>query len=70
GINIGSDIFLESKMFDNAGSAQGKQGFKIMKFKVTQTVSDSFTLPSSLSSVNAISPSASSKTRNFVINAM
>lgn len=70
GLNIGTDIFLESKMFDNAGSAQGKQGFKIMKFKVTQTISDGFTLPASLSSVNAISPSASSKTRNFVINAM
>ena len=70
GLNIGSDIFLESRMFDNGGSAQGKQGFKIIKFKVTQTVSDSFTLPSSLSSVNAISPSSSSKTRNFIINAM
>lgn len=70
GLNIGTDIFLESKMFDNAGSAQGKQGFKIMKFKVTQTISDGFTLPASLSSVNAISPSSSSKTRNFIINAM
>ncbi len=70
GITTGTEIFLESNVFDNAGSAQGKQGFKIMKFRVTQTVSDSFTLPALLSSVNAISPSASSKTRNFIINAM
>ncbi|GAB2820821.1 multicopper oxidase family protein [Ferruginibacter profundus] len=70
GLNTGTDIFLESKMFDNAGSAQGRQGFKIMKFKVTQIVNDVFTFPASLSSVNAISPSSSSKTRNFVINAM
>jgi len=70
GLTIGTEIFLESKMFDNGGSAQGKQGFKIMKFKVKQNSSDSFTLPTSLSIVNSISPASSSKTRNFVINAM
>lgn len=70
GLSIGTEVFLESRMFDNGGTAQGKQGFKVMKFKVTQTVSDGFTLPASLSSVNTISSSASSKTRNFVINAM
>ncbi len=70
GAAIGSEIFLESKVFDNGGNSQGKQGFRIMKFKVTQSVNDSFTVPVSLSSVNAISASSSSKTRNFVINAM
>lgn len=70
GLTTGAEVFFESRMFDNGGSAQGKQEFKIMKFRVTQTVSDSFTLPASLSSVNAISPSSSSKTRNFIINAM
>ena len=70
GVTAGTEIFLESRMFDNGGSAQGKQGYKIMKFKVTQIVSDSFTLPASLSSVNSISPPSSSKTRSFIINAM
>ena len=70
GITTGTEIFLESNVFDNAGSAQGKQGFKIMKFKVTQTVSDNFIVPASLSAVSSISASSSSKTRNFIINAM
>lgn len=70
GITIGTELYLESRIFDNGGTSQGKQGFKIMKFKVTQTVNDVFTLPASLSSVNTISPSSSSKTRYFVINAM
>ena len=70
GISTGTELFLENRMFDNGGSAQGKQGFKIMKFKVTQSLTESFTLPAILSSVTAISPSTSSRTRNFVINAM
>ena len=70
GITKDTEIFLESNVFDNAGSAQGKQSFKIMKFKVTQTVSDNFIVPASLSAVSSISHSSSSKTRNFIINAM
>ncbi len=70
GLSMGTEVFLESRMFDNSGNAQGKQGFKFMKFKVTQKVNDSFTLPATLSSINSISPSSSSRTRNFVINAM
>lgn len=70
GATLGAQIFLESRMYDNGGTSQGKQGFKIMKFKVTQTVSDSFIVPASLSAVNTIPASSSSKTRNFVINAM
>lgn len=70
GLIVGTEVYLESRIFNNGGSSQGKQGFRMMKFKITQIVSDSFILPASLSSVNAISPSLSSKTRNFVINAM
>lgn len=70
GLTMGTEVFLESRMFDNGGSAQGKQGFKIMKFKVTQISSDIFILPASLSSVSYISPSSSLRARNFVINAM
>lgn len=70
GLTAATEVFLESKVFNNAGNAQGKQGFKILKFKITQTVSDSFTAPASLSSFNTVAPSSSSKTRNFIINAM
>ena len=70
GLNAGTEVFLESKEINNAGNAQGKQGFKILKFKITQTVNDSFTVPVSLSSFATVSPSSSSKTRNFIINAM
>jgi FtsP/CotA-like multicopper oxidase with cupredoxin domain len=70
GLTVGTEVFLESKIFNKAGNAQGKQGFKIIKFKITQTVSDSFTVPVSLSSISTVSPSSSSKTRNFSINAM
>ncbi|MBC7512024.1 MAG: multicopper oxidase family protein, partial [Ferruginibacter sp.] len=70
GLTAGTEVFLESKVFNDAGNAQGKQGFKILKFKITQTVSDSFIVPVSLSSVNTISPASSSKTRNFILNAM
>ncbi|HET9056339.1 MAG: multicopper oxidase domain-containing protein [Sediminibacterium magnilacihabitans] len=70
GLSIGSEIFLENKMFDNAGSAQGKQGFKILKFKITQTVNDTFNVPASLSSINSIPATAATRTRNFVLNVM
>jgi FtsP/CotA-like multicopper oxidase with cupredoxin domain len=70
GLSMGTEVFLENKMFDNAGSAQGKQGFKILKFKITQTVNDSFNVPSSLSSINSIQASAATRTRNFVLSVM
>ena len=70
GLTPGTDVFLESKEFNNAGNAQGKKEFKILKFKITKRVNDSFTIPVSLSSFNAVSPSSSSKTRNFILNAM
>ncbi len=70
GLPLGTEVFFESREFNNAGEAQGKQRFKIMKFKVTQTVSNNFTLPATLSTVNSISPGSSSKTRNFIINSV
>ena len=70
GLTTGTEVFLESRAFNNGGNAQGKQGFKMLKFKITQTVSDPFTVPALLSVVNAVSPSSSSRTRNFIINSM
>jgi FtsP/CotA-like multicopper oxidase with cupredoxin domain len=68
GISIGTDVYLLSKTFSNAGNAQGKQEFKIMKFRVSQSASDSFAIPSTLSVVSALSGAA--QTRNFVLTEM
>lgn len=70
GLSLGAEVFLESRMFDNAGTAQGKQGFRIMKFKVTQTVNDGFAVPATLSLFTSIPASAASRTRNFVLSVM
>jgi FtsP/CotA-like multicopper oxidase with cupredoxin domain len=70
GLTLGTELFLQSNAFNNGGGAQGTQGFKILKFKVTETQSDSFILPAQLSSLDQINPSSSSKTRNFIINGM
>jgi blue copper oxidase len=70
GLTVGTEIFLESRMFDNGGTAQGKQGFKILKFKVTQIATDSFVVPATLSSVTSLPASSASRTRNFVLSVM
>jgi FtsP/CotA-like multicopper oxidase with cupredoxin domain len=68
---IGTEIFLTSNEFGNGGDAQGKQQFKIMKFKVASTVTDTFTVPAILSSVTTVPASSAVKTRTFEIsNAM
>lgn len=64
---IGTELFLESKTFF-AGSSQGTQSFKIMKFKVTQNEKDSYTLPVSLSVIKQIDKSTAIKTRIFEIS--
>lgn len=68
---IGTEIFLTSKEFGNGGYAQGKQQFKIMKFKIASIVTDTFTVPAILSNVTAVSASSAVKVRTFEIsNAM
>jgi len=68
---IGSEIFLTSNEFGNGGDAQGKQRFKIMKFKIANIFTDTFTVPSILSNVTPIIASSAVKTRTFEIsNAM
>ena len=70
-VSVGSEIFLASKEFGNGGDAQGKQSFRIMKFKVTTAATDTFTVPVNLSAFNAIPASSATKTRIFEIsNAM
>lgn len=71
GITMGTEIFLNSTTYGFGGEAQGKQSFKIMKFKVTKVTTDAFTAPSVLSSLSSIQPSSIIKTRTFDIsNAM
>jgi len=64
---VGTELFLESKKF-SAGSSQGTQSFRVMKFKVSQNDKDSFTLPGSLSAINPISKTNAIKTRTFDIS--
>jgi blue copper oxidase len=64
---VGTELFLESKTF-SAGTTQGTQSFRIMKFKVIQKEDDSFTLPDNLSAINTISNSDANKTRTFDIS--
>ena len=54
-------------MFDGGG-VQGKEAFKIMKFKTGDKVNEIFTLPTALSAIVKINPSLATKTRTFNIN--
>ncbi len=68
---IGTEIYLISKEFGNGGNAQGKQGFKIMKFKVAVSSAITFTVPANLSAITAIAAASAVRTRVFEIsNAM
>jgi FtsP/CotA-like multicopper oxidase with cupredoxin domain len=64
---VGTELFLESKTF-SAGTSQGTQSFRIMKFKVTRKEDDAFTLPAKLSAINSIPESEAIKTRTFDIS--
>ncbi|MBS1511675.1 MAG: multicopper oxidase domain-containing protein [Bacteroidetes bacterium] len=64
----GDEIFLNSKLFSGAGNAQGKQGFKILKFKITQKTNTAFNIPSVLSSFVSLTAAQASRTRNFDIS--
>lgn len=68
GLSIGTDVYLTSKEFSNGGDAQGKQGFKIMKFKVAVSATDSFTPPATLSVIPTLTAASAVKTRTFNIS--
>ena len=61
------EIFLESELF-NSGGVQGKDTFKILKFKTGDKTNETFTLPTALSAIAKINPSAATKTRTFDIS--
>ena len=62
-----SEIFLQSELF-NGGGIQGKEAFKILKFKTEDAAKDAFILPTFLSVIGKIEPSAATKTRTFDIS--
>ncbi len=64
---VGNELFLMSNTF-SAGASQGKQNFRIMKFRVTQNEKDAFSLPEKLSTIEPISKSNVTKTRTFDIS--
>jgi blue copper oxidase len=66
---IGKEFYLMSNKFSQY-DAQGRQTFKIMKFKVDHTASQSFNLPSTLSNIVALDHSQAVNTRWFDISAM
>ncbi len=65
-LNLNEEIYLISKMFEG-GSAQGKQEFKIMKFRVNDVTTDSFVLPGTLSAIAMIPEVSATNTRTFNI---
>ncbi len=67
--NTGTEIYLQSNPFSGS-DAQGKETFKIMKFKVSVRENNNFILSSVLSSYKQIPASAATKTRKFDIKGM
>ena len=61
------EIFLQSEIFDRGG-IQGKEAFKILKFKTGESAKDDFNLPTSLSAIAVIEPATATKTRTFDIS--
>lgn len=66
-ISIGGEIYLQSTKFSEF-NPQGRQGFSIMKFKIENAATDSFLLPSSLSTLTRLSASTATKKRTLNIS--
>lgn len=65
-LSVGAEFYLQSNLF-NGGESQGSETFKIMKFNVTQKVTETFSIPTALATFSPISSSLSIKTRTFDI---
>lgn len=65
----GSEVFLVSNRFSEF-NPQGRQGFRLMRFKVDREIENSFSLPATLSSIEPIHAHENVKTRTFDISAM
>lgn len=69
GLEVGKEVYLVSTDFSEF-NVQGRQGFKLMKFRVDRASSVSFQLPTVLSHINPIDAGSSVSTRRFDISAM
>jgi blue copper oxidase len=67
--SMGKEIYLVSSKFSEF-NVQGRQAFNLMKFKVDRTSSSNFTLPSTLSTLIALTPDQSVRTRTLDIAQM
>lgn len=67
--SVDTEIFLQSNIFSGA-SIQGLDQFKILKFKVTKQTTESFTLPSMLSTIFTIPISSNLTTRTWKLGGM
>ncbi|GAA4465101.1 multicopper oxidase family protein [Nibrella saemangeumensis] len=63
---VGTELYLKSNTFPGA-SAQGKQAFNILKFRVDKAETDSFQMPASLATITTLSTAAVAKSRSFSI---
>lgn len=70
GLAIGTEVYLESLRFAGAGNTQGKQDFKILKFKVTNNETHSFIPPTTLSLIETLAATSATKTRKFILSGM
>lgn len=66
---IGKEFYLVSNAFSKY-NVQGRQSFKLMKFKIAGTSTSSFSLPPTLSTIPAIDSATSINRRTFDISAM
>ncbi len=67
GMAIGTEVFLQSAIFSGS-DYQGKQAFNILKFVVTESQPDSFTLPSILSAYQPIPENQAIRNRSFDVS--
>jgi blue copper oxidase len=68
-LTIGQEVYLVSNKFSEY-NVQGRQGFKLMKFKVGRDAESQFTMPSVLSQLYPADLSTSINTRRFDISTM
>jgi blue copper oxidase len=68
-LTVGKEVYLVSNTFSKY-NMQGRQGFKLLKFKVDRAASSDFTLPSVLSNIPTLDHMQAINTRTFNISAM
>lgn len=68
-LTVGKEVYLVSNTFSKY-NMQGRQGFKLLKFKVDRADSSDFTLPSTLSNIPTLDHMHAINTRTFDISAM